>query len=557
MNNVMKNVMNRQMMKTMLWATTIALGALCMTGCSNDDDTDAATVPGTSEPRQVTMTMQASTAEPQTRAHYTPGSEATGDADVMLFSWDAGDQMKVLIDENEDGNFNTHEYTLTTAGTGKSADFTGTVNSFTGEKTMYAVCPSDLRSYDIFPDYNTGKDIISLYLDNPQTFTVGGTTGGKAANGFLVGEGKATATSEGADAAITASASMKQVMSFVRLNVTNAPYKVTNVRLRSTDGSKIFSTQASVFLHNAEIRELSSSSGYTTSELTMNVTDETANDTDTKTVSFALFPQNLSDKEIEVEVEFAGTTEYKVITTKKTGLDFKRNIHYEMTVDASTAAKPAPRVGDFYYKDGTYSTLYLTTADNPCIGIVYKGGRDANDTGTYYTKNSTTAQIADIKGYVVALEDANESTGCIWGPDVAVGTGVSVSDKGTDFNGYTKTKKIQAASGYSQTAYPAAYYATAGYEATCPAPNGSSGWFLPSVGQGMQWFAQKTKLLKSMSTATGEKIKTWNMSYWTSSEDSDYAATRVYYITTGTGTSSTNKKDGSGLYYHVRSCLVF
>lgn len=550
MNNVMKNVMNRQMMKTMLWATTIALGALCMTGCSNDDDTDAAPTPGTSEPRQVTMTMHASTAEPQTRAHYTP--DGTVENGSMLFSWDANDAIRVLIDEDGDGNFRTHQYTLTTTETAKSASFTGTVTAFTGEKTMYAVYPSKSSGYSIYEDFDFKKAYVDLKLNNPQTFTVGGTTGGKAVNGFLVGEGTA-ATGEGADAAITASASMKQVMSFVRLNITNAPHKVTNVRLRSTDGSNIFSIKADVFLHNAEIQRLSTSSDYTTSELTMNVTDETSDNTATKTVSFALFPQDLSGKDIEVEVEFATATEYKVITTKKTGLDFERNIHYEMTVDASTAAKPAPRVGDFYYKDGTYSTLYLATQANPCIGIVYKGGRDATDNGTYYTKNSTTATIADIQGYVVALEDANGSTGCTWSPNkVTVGTEVSTANRNTDFNGYTQTKTIQAAAGYNETTYPAAYYATTGYEATCSAPDGSSGWFLPSIGQGVQWYYQRTKLKESMSMANGTNFKG---AYWSSSEYDLRSNTDVFYIDPMNGSFSYIAKNSNN--YRVRSCLVF
>lgn len=332
MNNVMKNVMNRQMMKTMLWATMLALGALCMTGCSNDDDTDAATVPGTSEPRQVTMTMQASTAEPQTRAHYTPGSEATGDADVMHFSWDVSDEMMVYI-FNKEGNTPVGNYTLTSTETAKSASFTGSVKAFTGTRKIYAYYPNLTSSgYNA----NTTENTVDLKLNNPQEFTVGSNGGGRIANSYLVGVGTATATGEGTNAAITASASMKQVMSFVRLNITNAPAKLTGVTLKSADGTDIFLTKERVSLYTAEITP-SEQWPITTkvSELTLKVVDETANNTAMKTVSFVLFPDDLSAKKIDIEITFADGS-VKTISAKQ-GRDFQRNIHYDLDVDASDA----------------------------------------------------------------------------------------------------------------------------------------------------------------------------------------------------------------------------
>lgn len=145
-----------------------------------------------------------------------------------------------------------------------------------------------------------------------------------------------------------------------------------------------------------------------------------------------------------------------------------------------------PRIGDFYYSDGTWSTT-LNTAKKP-IGIVFKVGcaTEYGDNISYYRQKDGKTRFDQIRGYVVALEDASD--GCWWSAfNDDKGCGCSTSTE--DFRGYSDTKSIistaQAKGGLtsSTSSFPACYWAAIGYEAVCPAPDNSSGWYLPSAFQ--------------------------------------------------------------------------
>lgn len=310
-------------------ATAVALSALCLAGCSND-----AEEPGT-EPqpgRQVMMTMQASTAEPQTRADYTEE-----DGDVMRFSWRANDAISVLVGGYALGpNTPNQNCELTTKEEGKIVTFTGPADAWDGTRNIYAVYPYKKSNefgdgyYIDNPETLSDAD-VDLTLANPQEFTVGGAF----TNGFLVGAG--TATVEGGQIKVSP-VSMKQVVSFVRFNITKAPGKVTQVTMAgkkpNDPGSKlIFPTVAFVYMSTGKI------SLYATyeTELTMNVTDNT--DSENKSVSFALWPIDYSDVEFTITITFEGG-EVKTLTKK--GMKFERNVHYVVEVDA-TDAQPASK----------------------------------------------------------------------------------------------------------------------------------------------------------------------------------------------------------------------
>lgn len=146
-----------------------------------------------------------------------------------------------------------------------------------------------------------------------------------------------------------------------------------------------------------------------------------------------------------------------------------------------------PRIGDFYYSDGTWSTT-LNTAKTP-IGIVFRVGcaTEYGDNISYYRQKDGKTRFDEIKGYVVALQDASES-GCWWSSfNDDKGCGCSTSTE--DFRGYSNTKSIIATADAkggltsNTSSFPACYYATTGYEALCPAPAKTSGWYLPSAFQ--------------------------------------------------------------------------
>lgn len=292
-------------MKMKLLAAGAALCALGMTGCSNETDE-----PDGQTGKQVVMTLQASTGEPQTRAVYT---EDKNDNTKMNFSWRKGDAITVVVD----GMKENKNCQLTTQTEGSSAPFSGTVTPWTGEKKIYAFY-SNFKINSINSDGST-----FLALANPQSYTVGGPNN----NGCMVGVGTATANGTAIN---TSQVSLKQVMSFIKLKIINAPSKVACVKLKNKSSVGGFLTQARVNLNTAEIDY--TNYGDKTAEFTMNVTDNTTEAT--KEISFAIFPNyksSLEGKNIEVTVVFNSGT--KVITKK--GLDFKRNTHYVLTVDAS------------------------------------------------------------------------------------------------------------------------------------------------------------------------------------------------------------------------------
>lgn len=223
------------------------------------------------------------------------------------------------------------------------------------------------------------------------------------------------------------------------------------------------------------------------------------------------------------------------------------------------------QVGDFYCKNDKGEgylipgeATSLTEAQKAaCLGIVMKVGRDTNgdwkDTGTYMDKAGKT--MSDIHGYVLALKDGNGGNACQWGP---TGTEVGTDQQQkTLFCGYNNTQTIKSyanENGKTLLSYfPAAYYASDGYEVTYASPGNSSGWFFPSAGQCWYWYQNREVLKQSMDKAGGDG---WQNFYWSSSEGSDGPASNAWYVYFGYGSVYNDFKDND-YPYRVRSCLAF
>nr|WP_302831821.1 fimbrillin family protein [uncultured Bacteroides sp.] len=187
------------------------------------------------------------------------------------------------------------------------------------------------------------------------------------------------------------------------------------------------------------------------------------------------------------------------------------------------------QVGDYFYSDG--SIMPQEISDPPskkdCIGLVFNVGKHASDSGTYTDKSGAGM---DVHGYVIVA--APNVYSCAWGsqetdrPD-----GVGTSKNSSDFMGYDNTQKIKAkaltknpsataTSGLSTDGtdnYPATYYAIFKFEEDCPTPQGSSGWFLPSMGQVQAVYSLKTKLTEKLIKLNKNTL--FNDRYsWTSTE---------------------------------------
>ncbi len=149
-----------------------------------------------------------------------------------------------------------------------------------------------------------------------------------------------------------------------------------------------------------------------------------------------------------------------------------------------------PGIGEYYFSDGSWGTLTdrATQTVYP-IGVVFSNTTSANDKAHGWTH-----------GYAMALTNATTNTTtktCMWGPN-ATENGETFTDAYgtykynwcsdevyssfiTDKDGYCETQAIKNNHTLSSSSYPAFYYAL-NYN-TYVATSGSSGWFLPSIGQ--------------------------------------------------------------------------
>lgn len=216
------------------------------------------------------------------------------------------------------------------------------------------------------------------------------------------------------------------------------------------------------------------------------------------------------------------------------------------------------KVGDYYYSDGSFFPSDINTdipgADKGCIGVVMKVGRSTDgagdtstsnnwkDTDTYTSKGGN--PMTTIHGYVLALYDG--AIICEWSTEerrVSTNT-----ERYSLFWGYSNTQKMLRT--FSQ--YPAARHASDYFEDTYPAPDNSSGWFLPSSGQCWYWY-QNRGILKPFITKVGGHD--WDSkSYWSSSEVMEVAQLAVWILNFSRGVMEDRSKTAGS---YVRSCLAF
>lgn len=187
--------------------------------------------------------------------------------------------------------------------------------------------------------------------------------------------------------------------------------------------------------------------------------------------------------------------------------------------DDSNTSISAPQVGDYYYSDGTWGK---ETGSNNIIGIVFNVGVGAGP-GNFWGMNK-------YSGYVVALTNTDKRTvetdynnqedqsgRDVWGEGYDM---TFISSDDTECLGYVTYNKVKDVSDFA-THYKAIYTASTFDVKT---PLGTSGWYLPSVGE-FRLLSQNYK------TVIFDKIKAiddqacdlghWWRTFWTSSKSSD------------------------------------
>ena len=265
------------------------------------------------------------------------------------------------------------------------------------------------------------------------------------------------------------------------------------------------------------------------------------------------------------------------------------------------------KVGDFYFSDGSWGKLadHATSTVYP-IGVIFSNTPTDNDKAHGWAH-----------GYAMALTNAN--TSCVWSlanssnSSYLDETGDTYSDSHESFSysnyqdsyadlekykdGYSETQAIKSSGklGYNQTEYPAFWYAlnygttnestTTNY--ATPTNNANSGWYLPSIGQWCDIFANLGKITSTPTSAPGWSYWSGNASacasninnilsaissytnhgydsfymnnsnelYWSSSENGSNAAGSVVFY--ATGELGLNYSFPKYEYYMVRAVVAF
>lgn len=219
------------------------------------------------------------------------------------------------------------------------------------------------------------------------------------------------------------------------------------------------------------------------------------------------------------------------------------------------------QAGDYYYSDGTWRPDY--TSAKTCIGIVFKvGAGEGDDISAYDNK------LTAIHGYVVALEDAHSEAGA-WGIRTRTESRLpSESSYTPKYNGYANTVAIRAVTEYASTNVNQptengqywAFKVASEYSKTTP--SGSSGWYLPSIGQLADIYNLPDRAAL-FTTAGGADFKTSDNDgrYWSSTQKNGYDA--WYYRFNGKGADAYAKSnDGTTTENYlppsyVRAVLTF
>lgn len=173
---------------------------------------------------------------------------------------------------------------------------------------------------------------------------------------------------------------------------------------------------------------------------------------------FFMPPQDIVDNTQAVIVYTNGTATVSLPTDKDWNAGGR--ITYNVTV---TQTQVTVNVGDYFYRttDGGWTvSANHVSSKGTCIGIVFS------------TSVSETDKAAGYRGYVVALNNAGNAT---WGGNAPAD--VDKYSAKTDLDGLSHMKAVEA----NIDSY-LAFKTARDYNVTLPT-SGTSGWYLPSIGQ--------------------------------------------------------------------------
>lgn len=159
------------------------------------------------------------------------------------------------------------------------------------------------------------------------------------------------------------------------------------------------------------------------------------------------------------------------------------------TINIGTYNEAVANVGDYYCSSAENLGYLLpkefdiSSSKHTCIGIVFHLGVGNGDNQADYT--GTDIAINGIKGYVVALKDAGSQK---WAENVDFANTAITNFDESKFDGYANLLIIKS---LTLANYPAFDKCV---NFTTAAPENSSGWYLPSIAQLSEIFAQNSNI---------------------------------------------------------------
>lgn len=303
----------------------------------------------------------------------------------------------------------------------------------------------------------------------------------------------------------------------------------------------------------------------------------------------------------ENSIEFTGLTEgekytfiIKAVAEKESVYqDSKWSTLIEYTLQAEDPDNPDdnedpddpvvldPEVGDYYFSDGTWSSKMESGKE--VIGIVFWTGDPAKDDNALRNDHPecTHGLVVAIDGdQYVAWQSGYASYGKTVGEWVVnnteyenIATYCESTDNLNKMLGYNNTKAIQAFNADpSNSAWPVeAVQAVDTYNETHPAPESSSGWYLPSIKEYIIMCYKETDAYFGVLPATSnydmlnrilssipgaQTIGSDGLGFYSSSTEEKATIDKAYAISFCYATVATNTKDNATLY-STRFVLAF
>lgn len=339
--------------------------------------------------------------------------------------------------------------------------------------------------------------------------------------------------------------------------------------------------------------------------ITINQEDFELNELDTRTLTASVLPENADNKTItwtssdESVAIVNGAGKVTALCAGETVITAKAG---NMTDECRITVLAIPlKVGDFYYSDGTWSSIL--DSEKECIGIVAYVG-DITATDPVLAQEHPSCR----HGLVVSLTESNNQMsgeGVAWqkydtlynrtvsdwilentDEYESIATGTEASDNINRPMGYSNTRAIEAFNAdpaNSQWPVDAVQWVV-DYRETHPVPEHTSGWYLPSakemslvmsgpydgnlgdvtISTGIST-ENKTVLNTSLSQISGsmligtfgtDEIVPIPISYWSSSEYAD-EHTYAFAIEHLAGSAQTAFKYDGPSMYRVRPVLAF